>query len=195
MTMRTTGCPAFSSAASWSLMRAVAFAFGTKVDEEAIVAVERHIAQRLTVDRDQALTVLAGGFRDQLFGPGAEIGDPFWTIVSSPCRGLRARRGPWRGQAARPDFGEAAHQARRSASSPARASAGWHVDARRCRRHQPERRQHGVAAADRRGPPWKIRAKPCLVATFSSDEPGSVTAMKRCPALSAPIASETRAKK
>ena len=56
------------------VMRAVAFAFGTKVDEESIVAVERHIAQRLTVDRDQALAVLAGGFRDQLFGPGAEIG-------------------------------------------------------------------------------------------------------------------------
>ncbi len=34
-----------------------------------------------------------------------------------------------------------------------------------------------------------MRAKPCSVATFSSDEPGSVTAMKRWPALSAPIAS------
>ena len=45
------------------------------------------------------------------------------------------------------------------------------------------------------GSPWKMRANPCLVATFSSDEPGSVTAMNRCPALSAPIVSETRAKK
>jgi hypothetical protein len=42
------------------------------------------------------------------------------------------------------------------------------------------------------GSPWKMRAKPCLVATFSSDEPGSVTAMKRWPALSAPIALRRR---
>ena len=57
------------------VMRRVVFAFGAKVDEEAILAVERGIAERLAVDRDQALAFLAGGFRDQLFGPGAEIGD------------------------------------------------------------------------------------------------------------------------
>ena len=57
------------------VMAAVVFAFGAKVDEEAVVAVDGGIAERLAVDRDQALAVLAGGFRDQLLGPGAEIGD------------------------------------------------------------------------------------------------------------------------
>ena len=61
------------------VMRGVVFAFGADVDEEAILAVERGIAERFAVDRDQALAVLAGGFRDQLFGPGAEIGD-LWAM-------------------------------------------------------------------------------------------------------------------
>ena len=57
------------------VMRGVVFAFGPDIDEEAVVAVERGIAERFAVDRDQALAVLAGGFGDQLLGPGAEIGD------------------------------------------------------------------------------------------------------------------------
>ena len=57
------------------VMRGVVFAFGADIDEEAVVAVKRGIAERLAVDRDQTLAVLAGGFGDQLFGPGAEIGD------------------------------------------------------------------------------------------------------------------------
>jgi hypothetical protein len=56
------------------IMRCVVFAFGSDVDEEAVVAVKRGIAERLAVDRDQTLAVLAGGFRDQLLGPSAEIG-------------------------------------------------------------------------------------------------------------------------
>ena len=57
------------------VMRGVVFALGPDIDEEAVVAVKRGIAERLAVDRDQALAFLAGGFGDQLFGPGAEIGD------------------------------------------------------------------------------------------------------------------------
>ena len=59
------------------VMRGIVFALGADVDEETILAVKRGIAERFAVDRDQALAFLAGGFRDQLFGPGAEIGD-FW---------------------------------------------------------------------------------------------------------------------
>ncbi len=59
------------------LMRGVAFAFGADIDEEAIVAVDGRIAQRFAVDRNQALALLAGRFRNQLLGPRAEIGDLF----------------------------------------------------------------------------------------------------------------------
>ena len=57
------------------VMLSVVFAFGAQVDEEAVIAVQGRIAKRLAVDRDQALAVLARGLRDQLFGPGAEVGD------------------------------------------------------------------------------------------------------------------------
>ncbi|OIQ65951.1 hypothetical protein GALL_524860 [mine drainage metagenome] len=57
------------------VMRGVVFALGAQVDEEPVVAIECRIAQWFAVDRDQALTVLAGGFGDQLLGPGAEIRD------------------------------------------------------------------------------------------------------------------------
>ena len=53
----------------------VGFALGAEVDEEAIAAVSPGVAERLAIDRDQALAILAGRLRDQLFGPGAEIGD------------------------------------------------------------------------------------------------------------------------
>ena len=57
------------------IVASVTFTFGAKVDEETIPAVDDGLAERLAVDRDQPLAVLAGGFRDQLFGPGAEVGD------------------------------------------------------------------------------------------------------------------------
>jgi len=57
------------------IMRGVVFALGTDIDEETIVAVTSGIAERLAVDRNQALALFAGGFRDQLLGPGAEIGN------------------------------------------------------------------------------------------------------------------------
>ena len=57
------------------VMRGIVLAFGPDIDEEAVVAVQRGIAERFAVDRNQALAVLAGGFGDQLLGPGAEIGD------------------------------------------------------------------------------------------------------------------------
>ncbi len=57
------------------VMRGVALAFGPDIDEEAVIAVKRNVAERLAVDRNEALAFLAGGFRNQLFGPGAEVGD------------------------------------------------------------------------------------------------------------------------
>src|SRR3954467_6498569 len=57
------------------IMVGVGLAFGSEVDEEAVVAVERGLGQRFAIDRDQPFAMLACGFRNQLFGPGAEIGD------------------------------------------------------------------------------------------------------------------------
>jgi len=54
------------------VMCGVILAFGAQVDKEPIAAVQRGIAERLAIDRDQALAVLAGGFRDQLFCPGPQ---------------------------------------------------------------------------------------------------------------------------
>jgi hypothetical protein len=59
------------------IMRGVVLAIGADTDEEAILAIQRHIAQRFAIDRDQALAVLPSGFRDQLLGPGTEIGNLF----------------------------------------------------------------------------------------------------------------------
>ena len=57
------------------LVRSVVFVLGADIDEEAIVGVSFGITQRLAVDRDQAFALFASGFRDQLLGPGAEIGN------------------------------------------------------------------------------------------------------------------------
>ena len=47
----------------------------TRVDEEAVAAVRLGGRERLAVDRDDALAILAGGLADQLLEPGAERGD------------------------------------------------------------------------------------------------------------------------
>ncbi len=131
------------------VMRGVALAFGADVDEEAVAAVDRGIAERFAVDRDQALAVLAGGFRDQLFGPGAEIGDL-----------LRRQDGHL---VAAFETGEAHGEAELHAGifvrrhvRPAGAHhrkrvfyQGANIDAGGRGGHQPERRQHRVASADR----------------------------------------------
>ena len=67
--------PGFLQRGEPVVVAAVGFIFGTQVDEETIPAVDGGFAERLAVDRDQPLSVLAGGFRNQLFSPGAEIGD------------------------------------------------------------------------------------------------------------------------
>ena len=131
------------------LMRGVVFAVGADIDEEAVVAVERDVVQRLAVDRDQALAILAGGFRDQLFGPGAEIGD----LLRRKDRHLVAAFEPGKAH------GETELHAGIFVRRHIRPAGAHHrervlqqradIDARRRGRHQPERRQHRVTSADR----------------------------------------------
>ena len=56
------------------LVSGIGFTIEREIDEEAIVAVKLRRAERLAVDRDETLAVLAGGLGEQLLGPGAEIG-------------------------------------------------------------------------------------------------------------------------
>ena len=131
------------------VMRGVVFAFGADIDEEAVVAVKRGIAERFAVDRDQALAVLAGGFGDQLFGPGAEIGDLLRRgdrhLVAAFEAGEPHRQPELHaGVFVRRHVGAAgAHHRERVRDQAANVDTGGR------RRHQAERRQHGVASADR----------------------------------------------
>ncbi len=57
------------------LARIIFIVFQAQINEDAILAVDFQFSQRLAFERNQRLTVLAGGFGDQLLGPCAEIGD------------------------------------------------------------------------------------------------------------------------
>ena len=59
----------------FAVMGRVVFALGPDIDEEAIVAIKRGIAEWFAFDRNQAPAVLAGRLGDQLLGPGAETGN------------------------------------------------------------------------------------------------------------------------
>ena len=164
------------------VMRGVVLAFGTDIDEEAVVGVERGIAERFAVDRDQAFAVLAGGFGDQLFCPGAEIGDLWRRAYGHLFAAFEA--GETHGKAEqdarvfmRRHIGAAGpHHCQRVCHQAANIDAGGG------RGHQPEWRQHRISPADR-GIAVEDAGKALFRGVFCSDEPGSVTAMKRCPAL------------
>ncbi len=131
-------------------MRGIVFAFGADVDEEAVVAVKRDIAKRLAVDRNQALAFLARGLRDQLLGPGAEIGDlrrgkDRHLVAAFEAGGTHREPELHAGIFMRRHVRAAgAHHRQRMADQAP------HVDAGGRRRHQAERRQHRIASADRR---------------------------------------------
>ena len=130
------------------VMRGVVFALGAQVDEEAVVAVERGVAERFAIDRDQALAVLAGRFRDQLLGPGAEIGDLLRRQDRHLVAAFEAGEAHGKAELHAGIFVRRHVRLRRSAPSPACAEQAADVDAGGRRRHQSERRQHRVASAD-----------------------------------------------
>ncbi len=121
-----------------------------EIREHAIGAVARGIADRLEIDRDDRLAVLAGRLRDQLFEPRAEADD--------------ARRGDQRELVASLRRGDAEQRAEREAGILITLDAGAarrghargareervDVEADHRRGHESERRQRGIASADRR---------------------------------------------
>ena len=76
--MRTTGCPAFSSAATLASCAGSGAVSRPKVGEDAVIigiAINLRRAQRFAIDRDDAFAELAGGFGDQLLEPRAQVGN------------------------------------------------------------------------------------------------------------------------
>ena len=130
------------------LMRRYAFAFRAHVDEDAIVAVDHRIAERFAVNRNQAPAVLAGGFGDELFRPRAEVGNfgrrQHRHLVAALKAGATERKTKLHaGIFLRRHIGPTGANHRLCEIEQARE-----VDAGRRRRHQAERRQHRIAAAD-----------------------------------------------
>ena len=123
--MRDDGLPGRLERVDGGVLRGVGRVVEPQVDEQAIVAVGRGRAERLAIDGDDALAVLAGGLGEELLEPGAEVVDAGRgderQLVDAP-RG-RARRGSARAR-------------RRGSRRRARGRAGVHhaVGARRAAR-------------------------------------------------------------
>ena len=147
--MRTTGWPAFSSAATCASCSCIGRGFQAQVGEHAVVAVDLRRAEWLAIHRDDALALLAGGFGDQLLEPRAEIVNPGRSddrdLVAASFRGRAQNRCP----ASRRD---SLQPERRSAQactiSSVRSRNFVDVDAHDCAGHHAEIRERGVAAAD-----------------------------------------------
>jgi len=67
--------PGFFESGDRGIHRAVVFFGEAQIGEDAIVAVDCWLADFFAIDGDDALANLTGGFGDELFEPGAEIGD------------------------------------------------------------------------------------------------------------------------
>ena len=129
-------------------VRRIGFAAGPQIDEEAVAAVDIRRAERLAIDRNKSVAVLAGRLGDQLLGPGAEI------------RNFRRREQRDLVAAGPPGDGERDTELDggicfRRHSRPARpchhlggAEQESHVDPGGRGGHQAERREHRIAAAD-----------------------------------------------
>ena len=90
--MRTTACPARSSASTAASCAGSGVAREPQIGEQPVLAVDRRArraAPRSTGIRPAP--VLAGRLREQLLEPGAEVGDARARRRASPCRGRRAR--------------------------------------------------------------------------------------------------------
>ena len=71
--MRTTGCPAFSSASTAASWAGVRRTVEPKVREQAVRAVDVRATEGLPVDGDDPLAHLAGRFGEELLQPGPEL--------------------------------------------------------------------------------------------------------------------------
>ena len=122
-----------------------------QVEEDAVLAVVLGRRHRLAVDRDQAFAPLAGRFRDELFGPGAD------ARIGGCCKDRHLVAAVVERQAAQGDAKPCARihrrgHARRAAVDHAlgRGQQVLDIQAHGGGRHQPELGQDRIAPADRR---------------------------------------------
>ena len=132
------------------VMRGVVIALHADVDEEAVVTVQRNIAQRFALDRNQALALLAGGFRDQLLGPGAEIGDLLRRQNGHLVAAFEAGQSHRKAKLHAGIFMRRHVRAARAHHVQGIVDQLAHIDAGRGGRHQTKRREHRIAPADGR---------------------------------------------
>ena len=107
-----------------TVMRGIVVAFDADVDEEAVVAIGLGRAQRLRRRSGSGPCRPCRSIPQSTVRPRRRNRRSCWTTKSSPCRGLRGRRGRAPVRAARRDFPAAAHRGRRSAPSRAYARSG-----------------------------------------------------------------------
>ena len=134
------------------VLRRVRSRLQAQVGEQAIVAVGVRRRQPLAVDRDDALALLAGGLRDELLEPRAEIVDPGRRhqreLVAGPVVASAPRIVP----STSPGFSSAGTPgAQRVDHALGFVEQPSHVEAHDRRGHHAEVRQRGVATADRLG--------------------------------------------
>ncbi len=130
------------------VLRLVRLGLQAEVSEDAIVAVDRRLAERFAIDRDDAFADFAGGFGEELFEPCAEI--------------VNSRRRDDRDLVAAVNGSDADNRAKNDAGifvSRDVGAAGLHhlvrdvekfrdVDAHDGAGHHAEIRKRGIAAAD-----------------------------------------------
>ncbi len=120
-----------------------------EIGEHAIRAVDLRGTRRLVVDRDQAVTVLAGALGQELLQPGAHVGDRRRGDEGHLVAPEIARRDAEDGAEMHARVLQRRHAV---GAGPRHRATGLeelaHVDARGGGGHQAEIRQHRVAAAD-----------------------------------------------
>ena len=142
------------------------------VDEQAIVAVRVRRAERLAVDGDHALPLLAGRLRQQLLEPGAEVADRGRRhereLVAPALRADADRR---------PEHEPGVVGGRHAGGAAVRHPLGpieqlVHVDSHHRARHHAEVGQRRVAAADRLDAVGDVRESPSPRPAARASSPG-----------------------
>ena len=192
--MRTTGWPAFSSAASLAVVRPRRSPSSASVDEEAVVAVDLRPPSGSPSIGIRPLPCLPVDSANSCSGQAPKLASPGDAMMRDL---VAARQSGGAEREAEHDAGIFRRRHVRAAGAhhhPCRPSPVRDIDPGDRRRNQAELRQHRIAAADARLAVEDV-AEALRLRGFFQCEPGSVMAMKWPPALSAPTVSATRLKK
>ena len=133
-----------------SFTRAVAIVFQTQIDKDAIIAIDLRLPERLAFQRDQRLAVLAGGFGDQLFSPCTEACDTRRAGQGQLVAAMLGRSGECKAELNTGIFRRRRIRTTGADHRSRKIEKRCDIDSGRCCRHETERREDRVAAADGR---------------------------------------------